>query len=123
MAKPYTWTYDAPSGTYKSHELSGDLLKLAALKLKIVPFTKKISNFGRKQGETITLPYYKAAVEPTSAQLEEETRIPIDQLLMGTYTITIKNAAGRGNHFALPKTSLFFPPTMAHRKCSKIKCL
>lgn len=98
MGRTFTWTYDAPSGTYKSHAMSGELLKLSALKFKIVPFTKKITQFGRGMGETITLPYYKAATEPTSAQLEEETRIPIDQLQMGTYVITIKEW-GRGVEF------------------------
>lgn len=98
MGKTYTWTYDAATGVYKSNAMSADLLKLSALKFKIVPFTKKITKFGRKQGETITLPYYKAISEPTSAKLEETTRIPIDQLQMGTYTITIKEW-GRGVEF------------------------
>ena len=98
MGSIYTWTYDAASGTYKSHAMSADLLKLAALKFKIVPFTKKVNSFGRGMGETITLPYYKSIAEPTSAQLEETTRIPIDQLQMGVYTITIKEW-GRGVEF------------------------
>ena len=96
--KTFTWTYDAASGVYKSHAMSAELLKLSALKFKIVPFTKKVKSFGRKQGDTVTLPYYKAIAEPTSSQLEEETRIPIDQLQMGTYTITIKEW-GRGVEF------------------------
>ena len=98
MGRTFTWAYDATTGTYKSHAMSGELLKLAALKLKIVPFTKKINSFGKGMGETITLPYYKAAAEPTSAVLEEATRIPIDQLQMGVYTITIKEW-GRGVEF------------------------
>lgn len=98
MGNTYTWNYDAAAGVYKSHKLSGDLLKLAALKWKFVPFTKKIPAFGRRQGETITMPYYKPIAEPTSAQLEEQTRIPIDQLTMGTYSITIKEW-GRGVEF------------------------
>lgn len=98
MGQTFTWTYDAASGVYKNHALSGALLKLAALKFKFVPFTKKITNYGRGMGETITLPYYKQASEPTSAELEEQTRIPIDQLTMGSYSITIKEW-GRGVEF------------------------
>jgi len=98
MGKTYTWNYDATSGVYKSHAMSGDLLKLAALKWKFVPFTKKITAFGRKMGETITMPYYKPLTEPTSAELEEKTRIPIDQLQMSTYSMTIKEW-GRGVEF------------------------
>lgn len=98
MGATFTWTYDAASGVYKSHALSGELLKLAALKFKFVPFTKKITKFGKGMGETVTLPYYKAASEPTSAELEESTRIPIDQLAMGSYSITLKEW-GRGVEF------------------------
>jgi N4-gp56 family major capsid protein len=98
MGQTYTWSFDAPSGVYKNHALSGELLKLAALKFKIVPFTKKLTNFGKGMGETVTLPFYKPTAEPTSAELEEQTRIPIDQLTMSSYTITIKEW-GRGVEF------------------------
>ena len=98
MGKTYTWELDAATGVYKSHALSGDLLKLAALKFKIVPFTKKISKFVKRMGDTNTLPYYKAIAEPASAQLTEDIRIPIDQLQMGTYSITLKEW-GRGAEY------------------------
>ena len=98
MGLTFTWAYDAATGVYKSHALSGELLKLAALKFKFVPFTRKITNYARGMGETVTLPYYKAASEPTSAELDESTRIPIDQLQMGSYAITIKEW-GRGVEF------------------------
>ena len=98
MGQTFTWTYDATSGVYKNHALSGALLKLSALKFKFVPFTKKITNYGKGMGETVTLPYYKSATEPTSAKLEEGTRIPIDQLVMGAYSITISEW-GRGVEF------------------------
>jgi N4-gp56 family major capsid protein len=75
--------------------MSAELLKVAALKFRIVPFTRKVDAFGRKMGETITLPYYKPLAQPASAVLEERTRIPIDQLQMGSYTITIQEW-GRG---------------------------
>jgi len=95
MGQTYTWQFDAPSGVYKSHALSNDLMDIAALEFKFVPFTKKIKSYGKRMGDTVTLPYYKALDRPTSAQLEEETRIPIDQLSMGTQSITIKEW-GRG---------------------------
>jgi N4-gp56 family major capsid protein len=99
--------------------MSADLLKLAALKFKIVPFTKKVNSFGRGMGETITLPYYKPVDEPTSAQLEEETRIPIDQLQMGTYTITIKEW-GRGVEFtSLAKDLSALDPEAGAQKALK----
>lgn len=94
----FTWTYDAVDGVYKSHAMSKELLVLAALQFVFVQFTKKVTGYGKRQGETVTLPYYKALAEPTTAQLEEQTRIPIDKLEMGKYTITIKEW-GRGVEF------------------------
>ena len=91
----YTWTYDAPSGVYKNHHISGKLLKASARHWKFVPFTKKVDSFGKGMGESVTLLYYKPLDDPQSAQLEESTRIPIDQLTMGKTDITIKEW-GRG---------------------------
>jgi len=83
------------TGVYKNHALSGQLLKVAAREFKFVPFTKREESFGKGKGESITLIYYKPLTQPASAQLEEDTRIPIDQLTMGKQDITIKEW-GRG---------------------------
>jgi len=91
----FTWNWDAPTGVYKNHALSGQLLKVAAREFKFVPFTKKESSFGKGKGESVTLIYYKPLTQPTSAALEEETRIPIDQLTTGKQSITIQEW-GRG---------------------------
>jgi len=85
----FTWTFDAATGVYKNHALSGQLLKLAARKFKFVPFTQKETSFGKGMGESITLIYYKALTQPSSTKLDEDTRIPIDQLTMGKQTITV----------------------------------
>jgi N4-gp56 family major capsid protein len=102
MGATFSWTYDAATGVYKNHALSGKLLKVAARKFKFVPFTHKEASFGKGMGESITLIYYKPLTQPTSAKLDEETRIPIDQLTMGKSSINIYEW-GRGvefTHFA-----------------------
>ena len=91
----FSWEWDAATGTYKSHKLSGRLLQIAARYWKFVPFTDNMPEFGRRMGESITLVYYKALTDPTSAQLDEDIRIPIDQLQMATQSITVKEW-GRG---------------------------
>jgi len=95
MGQVFTWTFDAASGIYKNHALSGQLLKVAARAFKFVPFTKKEDSYGKGMGESITLIYYKPLTDPTSGQLEEHTRVPIDQLTMGKKQVTIKEW-GRG---------------------------
>ncbi len=98
MGAAFTWTYDAATGVYKNHALSGTILKVAARLFKFVPFTQKETSFGKGMGESITLLYYKPLVQPTSAKLTEDTRIPIDQLTMGKQSITIYEW-GRGVEF------------------------
>jgi len=98
MGATFTWTYDATSGVYKNHQLSGQLLKVAAREWKFVQFTEKEKAFGAHKGESITLVYYKPLSDPTTSQLTEDIRIPIDQLTMGKQTITIKEW-GRGVEF------------------------
>ena len=95
MSSTFTWEQDAETGVYKSHAMSNELMKLAALKMKMVPFTKPIKKYARRMGDTVTMNYYKQTAEPTSARLEEDSRVPIDKLEMGHYTITISEW-GRG---------------------------
>jgi len=110
MGATFTWSFDATTGVYKNHALSGELLKVAARDFKFVPFTKKQNSFGKGKGESITMVYYKPLTQPTSAQLEEETRVPIDQLTMGKQSITIKEW-GRGVEYTdLAKQLSAFDP-------------
>lgn len=91
----FSWEFDASDGVYKNHALSGKLLTVAARQWKFVPFTKKEKSFGKRMGESITLVYYKPLSDPSSARLNEDVRIPIDQLTMATTSITI-HEYGRG---------------------------
>jgi len=90
-----TWTYSAPDGVYKSHEISKNLLHVAIEEMKLLPFTTAVSGFGKGRGETITLMHIKHVPEPLSAELEESTRIPIDQIEMDQRAITVVEM-GRG---------------------------
>lgn len=109
----FSWTYDAQTGVYKNHHISGELLKVAALDFKFVPFTKRIDSYGKGMGESVTLIYYKALSQPGTAQLDERTRIPIDELTMGKTDITIKEW-GRGLEYTdLAKQLSKFDPNEA----------
>lgn len=92
---PTTWTFDAADGVYKNHELAVGIMKAAALHFVFVPFTKKVDGFGKKQGESVTLPYWKPKPVAANQELSETEPIPIDKLEMGARTITVKEW-GRG---------------------------
>jgi N4-gp56 family major capsid protein len=99
MSDVFTWEFDASSGVYKNHALSGQLLMVAAREWKFVPFTQKQKAYGKHKGESLTLVYYKPLSDPSSAQLDEDVRIPIDRLAMATTRITIKEW-GRGVEYS-----------------------
>lgn len=97
----FTWTYDAPTGTYKSHAMSRKLWEAALPGSVFMDHVRPIDSFGRKNGESVTLVRVANITEPTTAQLQEAIRIPEDDFALSTQTITVKEL-GR----AVPYTSL-----------------
>ena len=101
MAAPFTWTFDAPTGTYKNHALSRKLYMKALENSKFMDYVRGVEGFGRKKGETITLTRVSTIAEPTTAVLTETSRIPEDVFALSTVAITVQEL-GR----ACPYTSL-----------------
>jgi N4-gp56 family major capsid protein len=97
----FTWTFDAPTGTYKQHALSMRLYEAAVANSVFVDHCRTAEGFGRGKGENITLTRVRNITEPVSADLDELTRIPEDEFDLSTTTITVKEL-GR----AVPYTSL-----------------
>lgn len=99
----FTWTFDAPSGVYKSHALSKKLYEAGLAETHFLEFVRPVEGFGRKRGDTITLVRIAAGsvAEPASAVLNESQRIPEDTYSLSTVAITVSEY-GR----AVPYTSL-----------------
>src|SRR3990167_4061759 len=95
------WQFDAPSGTYKQHELSRKLYEQAVAESVFMDHVAPIESFGRKMGENVTLTRLATLTEPTSVTLTEGERIPEDQWSITTTSITVVEI-GR----AVPYTSL-----------------
>lgn len=89
MSSALNWTFDSDIGVYKNRELSNKLLVTAVAQMKIVPFTRPWEGFGKHKGEYVNIMHIKELPDPTSAQLEEETRIPIDKIQFGTRVIQV----------------------------------
>jgi N4-gp56 family major capsid protein len=85
----YTWTFDSPTGVYKSHEMSADLRDAAIAQTKFMQFVRPESGYGRKKGEAITITRTSNIAQPTSGRLTESERIPEDSLTMSTVAITV----------------------------------
>jgi N4-gp56 family major capsid protein len=83
------WTFDAEVGVYKNNSLSNQLLLTSVAKMKVVPFTKPWAGFGKHKGEIVNIMHVQELPDPTSAQLQEDTRIPVDKLSFGNRTIRV----------------------------------
>lgn len=97
----FTWTFDAPTGTYKSHAMSKKLWEASVANSVFMDHVRPVDGFGRKMGETVTLVRVANITEPTSSQLQEGIRIPEDEFSLSTASITVKEL-GR----SVPYTSL-----------------
>ena len=97
----FTWTFDAPTGTYKNHALSSRLYEAAVENSMFMDHVRPVDGFGRNNGETVTLTRVANITEPTSAVLSESVRIPEDEFALSTQTITVQEL-GR----SVPYTSL-----------------
>lgn len=97
----FTWTYDAPSGTYKNHAMSDQLRYAAIAEAKFMQFVRPESGYGRKMGESITITRVSTLAVPSNGRLSETDRIPEQELTITTKSITVSEF-GR----SVPYTSL-----------------
>src|SRR5262245_51216006 len=97
----FTWTFDAPTGTYKQHALSKHLYEAAVEDSHVGEFARPVDGSGKKRGENVTLIRLQTIAEPTDGTLGESTRIPEDVFALTNVTITVTEF-GR----AVPFTSL-----------------
>ena len=91
----HNWEFDADFGVYKNHSMSNRLLFQAAGRTKILPFTQPVEGYGKHMGETVNLVRVNRLTVPSSAALDEGTRIPIDRLTLANRAITVAEF-GRG---------------------------
>lgn len=86
---PFTWVFDAPTGTYKNRALSSKLYAAALAEAHFVEHTLPQSEFGKKKGESITITRVRNLNVPTNAKLDELRQIPEDELALATTSITV----------------------------------
>lgn len=76
MATGMSWTFDVPAGVAKNHALSEEYFKQAIAKTRFFEHVSIKPAFGKKMGESVTIPLVPALTEPSSAQLSENSNIP-----------------------------------------------
>lgn len=84
-----SWTYNAPTGTYKNHTMSSNLRMAAIAKTKMMQFVNPEPGYGKKKGESITITRVSNITVPTNGRLVEGTKIPEDEIVLSTIAITV----------------------------------
>lgn len=113
----FSWTYDAPSGVYKQHELSSKLRIASIAQTKFLQFCRPEPGYGKQKGENITITRLSNIAVPSNGRISENNRIPEDNIVLTTVSITVSEW-GR----AVPYTSLstdlgkFDPEGMIQKK-------
>lgn len=97
----FSWLYDAPSGVFKSHQMSSKLRMAAIAECKFMQFVNPEEGYGKGKGESITISRVSNIAVPTSAVLSEGVEIPQDEIVLSTIAITVQEL-GR----SVPYTSL-----------------
>lgn len=98
----FTWTYDAPSGVFKSHEMSARLYEQVTEDSVWMDHVSDIDDaYGKGMGETVTWTRLSSITEPTTLDIVEGIRIPEDEYSFSTDSVTV-GEIGR----AIPYTSL-----------------
>jgi N4-gp56 family major capsid protein len=95
----FTWSLDAPSGTYKNHAISNKLRFAAVEKAVLADFVKAEPGFGKKMGESISITRVRNLTEPGDASLGETEFIPEDNFAISNTSITAKEI-GRAVSFS-----------------------
>jgi N4-gp56 family major capsid protein len=85
----FTWSFDAPSGVFKSHAMSEQLRYAAIAETKGMQFVTTEPGYGKKRGESVTISRISRLAIPTTGQLLETVQIPEDVLTLTTVSITV----------------------------------
>jgi len=94
----FNWEFDSDVGVYKNNAMSDKLLLTSVAACKIAPFAKPFPGVGKtfkNKGGTINIMHLNELPDPTSAGLDEDTKIPIDKLTMANRAVTLAEF-GRG---------------------------
>ena len=85
----FSWTFDAPTGTFRNHTLSERLYENALENSVAMAYVDVTSDFGRNKGDTYTLTRFTHITEPTTTVVGELTALPEVAFSLSTSAITI----------------------------------
>jgi N4-gp56 family major capsid protein len=85
----FSWVPDIPAGVLRNHYISSQLRKQAIAEAKFMAHVKPEPGYGKRKGESVTIPRTKSLPEPVNPRLLETQKIPVDKFAVGTTSITV----------------------------------
>jgi len=82
-----SWTFDAPSGTYKNHALSKDIRRVAIADSQFMRFMRAEPGYGKGKGESVTIT--RIANLPLATRISETDRLPSGRPAIETKQVSV----------------------------------
>lgn len=82
-----SWTYDAPSNTYRNHALSTDIRRQAIADAQFMKFMRAEPGYGKKKGESVTITRILSL--PLASRVGETDRLPSGRPAIETKTVSV----------------------------------
>lgn len=89
----HSWVGSAPTGVFKNHALSAELIKASIAESIIMQYVSPVKSYGPHMGESVTWSRVSNLTVPTDAELEELKEVPEDDLSLSTGSLTVKELA------------------------------
>lgn len=84
-----SWTFDAPSGTYRNHALSSDIRRQAVADAQFMRFLRSEPGYGKKRGESVTITRILAL--PLAQRINETDRLPSGRPAIETKQVSVSH--------------------------------
>ena len=82
-----SWTYDAPSNTYKNHAMSSKIRRQAVADAVFMKFLSQEPGFGKHKGESLTITRFNKL--PLATRVAEMDRLPSGRPGISTKQVTV----------------------------------
>lgn len=82
-----SWTYDAPTGTYRNHALSTDIRREALANVQAFRFLRAEPGFGKQKGDSVTIT--RIMKLPLATRVNEVDRLPSGRPAIDTKTVQV----------------------------------
>lgn len=100
-----SWTFDAPSGTYKNHALSNSIREAAVADSQLMAFLSPEPGYGKGKGDTVTITRFHNL--PLASTVSELDKLPEGKPVVDTKAVTVSEWG-----YKVPMTN--FEKTLSH---------